>query len=38
VKAGVQIAPLNQAQFSEQYFADIDRWKRVIEKTKIKLD
>jgi len=38
VKAGVQIAPLNQAQFSELYFADIDRWKRVIEKTKIKLD
>jgi tripartite-type tricarboxylate transporter receptor subunit TctC len=38
VKAGVQIAPLNQAQFSDLYFADIDRWKRVIEKTKIKLD
>jgi tripartite-type tricarboxylate transporter receptor subunit TctC len=38
VKAGVQIAPLSQAQFSELYFADIDRWKRVIEKTKIKLD
>jgi len=38
VKAGVQIAPLNQAQFSELYFADIERWKRVIEKSKIKLD
>jgi tripartite-type tricarboxylate transporter receptor subunit TctC len=38
VKAGVQIAPLNQTQFSELYFADIDRWKRVIEKSKIKLD
>jgi tripartite-type tricarboxylate transporter receptor subunit TctC len=38
VKAGVQIAPLNQAQFSDLYFADIDRWKRVIEKSKIKLD
>ena len=38
VKAGVQIAPLNQTQFSELYFADIERWKRVIEKTKIKLD
>lgn len=38
VKAGVQIAPLNQTQFSDLYFADIERWKRVIEKTKIKLD
>ena len=38
VKAGVQIAPLNQTQFSELYFADIERWKRVIEKSKIKLD
>jgi len=38
VKAGVQIAPLNQIQFSELYFADIERWKRVIEKSKIKLD
>lgn len=38
VKAGVQIASLNQTQFSDLYFADIERWKRVIEKTKIKLD
>ena len=38
IKAGVQIAPLNQARFSDLYFSDITRWKRVIEKANIKLD
>ena len=38
IKAGVQIAPLNQTQFSELYFSDITRWKRVMEKANIKLD
>ena len=38
IKAGVQIAPLNQAQFSELYFSDIERWKKVIEKAKITLN
>ena len=38
VKAGVQIAPLNQARFSDLYFSDITRWKRVMEKSNIKLD
>ena len=38
IKAGVQIAPLNQARFSDLYFSDIIRWKRVIEKSNIKLD
>ena len=38
VKAGVQIAPLNQARFSDLYFSDITRWKRVMEKANIKLD
>ncbi len=38
IKAGVQIAPLNQVRFSDLYFSDITRWKRVIEKVNIKLD
>jgi hypothetical protein len=38
IKSGVQIAPLNQARFSDLYFSDITRWKRVIEKANIKLD
>jgi tripartite-type tricarboxylate transporter receptor subunit TctC len=37
-KAGVQIAPMNTAQFSDLYFSDIARWKVVMEKAKIKLD
>ena len=37
-KSGVQIAPLSQTRFSELYYADITRWKRVIEKSNIKLD
>ena len=38
IKSGVQIAPLNQARFSDLYFSDIIRWKRVMEKSNIKLD
>jgi len=38
IKAGVQIAPLNQTRFSDLYFSDITRWKRVMEKSNIKLD
>lgn len=38
IKAGVQIAPLNQAQYSDLYFSDIERWKKVIEKAKITLN
>ena len=38
IKSGVQIAPLNQARFSDLYFSDITRWKRVMEKSNIKLD
>ena len=37
-KAGVQIAPMNQVQFSELYFSEIARWKQVMEKTNIKLE
>ena len=37
-KAGVQIAPMNTAQFNDLYNSDIARWKTVIEKAKIKLD
>ena len=37
-KAGVQIAPMNQTQFSELYFSEIARWKQVMEKTNIKLE
>ena len=37
-KAGVQITPMNQIQFSELYFSDITRWKQVMEKTNIKLE
>ena len=38
VTAGVQIAPLSQARFSDLYYSDIARWKKVIEKSNIKLD
>ena len=37
-KAGVQIAPMNQTQFSELYFSEIARWKQVMEKTNSKLE
>jgi tripartite-type tricarboxylate transporter receptor subunit TctC len=37
-KAGAQIAPLNRAQFTEMYLADIARWKRIIPAANIKLE
>jgi len=36
--AGIQIAPMNQAEFAALYHSDIERWKKIAATAHIKLD